>query len=86
MSDDLENRLDAVYGAAGDQERLNAIYDAWAQDYERDLWASGNPYIAMIVGYVVRHVPARHARPRSNRPGGLGMSWSAYLSEPTTTV
>ncbi len=62
MADDFEDRLDAVYDASSDQERLNDIYDNWATDYERHLWASGNPYIAMIVGYVVRHVPDRHAR------------------------
>ena len=46
---------------AADQDRLNSIYDLWAQDYERDLWASGNPYVAMIAGFAVRHIPDRRA-------------------------
>lgn len=62
MGEDIESHLDAVYGASDDQDSLNSIYDGWAQDYERNLWASGNPYIAMIVGYAVRHIPDRQTR------------------------
>jgi 2-polyprenyl-3-methyl-5-hydroxy-6-metoxy-1,4-benzoquinol methylase len=58
----LEDQLDAVYQSGGDRHRQDAVYDQWARDYDRDLWASGNPYIALMAGMVGRHVPNREAR------------------------
>ena len=62
MSDDLENKLDAVYQAGGDRERLDRLYDDWAQEYDQDLWASGNPYIALMAGLAGRYIAERDAR------------------------
>jgi predicted TPR repeat methyltransferase len=57
MTKKLEERLAAVYGAGGDRQRLDDYYDDWSTDYDADLWASGNPYVAIINGLVSRHVP-----------------------------
>ena len=62
MTDDLERKLDAVYQAAGDRERLDGLYDKWAQDYDKDLWSSGNPYLAIMAGLAGRYLPDRNAR------------------------
>lgn len=62
MSEDLEERLDAVYQAGGDREKLDHLYDDWARDYDRDLWATGNPYIALMAGLAGRYIPDRAAR------------------------
>jgi predicted TPR repeat methyltransferase len=62
MTRELENWLDAVYQTGGDRQKLDGLYDDWARDYDRDLWASGNPYIALMAGMVGRHVPDRAAR------------------------
>lgn len=62
MTEKLENRLDAVYQTHGDRDKLDSIYDDWARDYDKDLWASGNPYIALMAGMVGRYVPERNAR------------------------
>ncbi len=62
MSGDLEERLDAVYHSGGDRGKLDTIYDDWARDYDQNLWASGNPYIALMIGMVGRHVPDPRAR------------------------
>ena len=58
----LEEQLDAVYQSGGDRDKQDAVYDQWASDYDRDLWASGNPYIALMTGMVGRHVHAKEAR------------------------
>ena len=55
--EDLETWLERVYQADGDRDRLDALYDEWAENYDRQLWASGNPYIAIAAGFVGRHVP-----------------------------
>jgi ubiquinone/menaquinone biosynthesis C-methylase UbiE len=60
--DDLEDRLDAVYSADGDRGKLDQVYDDWARDYDQTLWASGNPYIALMNGLVGRYVPDTDAR------------------------
>ena len=62
MPPKLEDRLDAVYQAGGDRQTLDGVYDEWARDYDRDLWASGNPYIALMTGLVGRYVADRNAR------------------------
>lgn len=62
MTQDLEERLDAVYQTGGDREELDRIYDDWARDYDQALWASGNPYIALMAGMVGRYVPDKNAR------------------------
>ena len=60
--EDLETWLDRVYQADGDHARLQQLYDEWANDYDRQLWASGNPYIAIATGLVGRHVQDFDAR------------------------
>lgn len=62
MSDKLEKRLDAVYQSGGDREKLDRAYDDWARDYDQDLWASGNPYIALMAGMAGRYIRDRNAR------------------------
>ncbi len=59
---DFKDRLDAVYGAGGDAARLKAVYDDWAEKYDAELWASGNPYVAIICALVGRFVPDPGAR------------------------
>jgi len=60
--EDLETWLERVYRAGGDRGRLDDLYDEWAEDYDRQIWASGNPYIAIAAGFVGRHVPDFDAR------------------------
>ncbi len=60
--EDLETWLQRVYQADGDRDTLDALYDEWARDYDQQLWASGNPYIAIAAGLVGRHVPDFDAR------------------------
>ncbi len=59
---DMKKKLDDVYQAGGDRAKLDGVYDNWAATYDRDLWATGNPYIAMIVGLCGRYIADRHAR------------------------
>ncbi len=59
---DLEVWLERVYAADGDRATLDALYDEWARDYDEQLWASGNPYIAIAAGLVGRHVHDYDAR------------------------
>ena len=54
--EDLETWLERVYQADGDHDQLQELYDEWARDYDQQLWASGNPYIAIATGMVGRHV------------------------------
>lgn len=54
--EDLETWLERVYQADGSHHRLQQLYDEWASDYDQQLWASGNPYIAISTGLVGRHV------------------------------
>jgi len=60
--EDLETWLERVYQADGERSTLDALYDEWAQDYDQQLWASGNPYIAIATGYACRHIPDYGAR------------------------
>ena len=76
MPHDLENRLDAVYQSGGDREKLDRLYDDWARDYDQDLWASGNPYIALMGGMAGRYIPDRNARILD---GGCGTGNMAQL-------
>ena len=57
MPDKLEDWLDAVYQSAGDRHKLDSLYDDWARNYDQDLWASGNPYIALMAGLAGRYIP-----------------------------
>ena len=54
--EDLETWLERVYQADGNHDRLQQLYDEWANDYDQQLWASGNPYIAISTGLIGRHV------------------------------
>jgi 2-polyprenyl-3-methyl-5-hydroxy-6-metoxy-1,4-benzoquinol methylase len=60
--EDLETWLERVYQADGEHGTLAALYDEWAGDYDQQLWASGNPYIAIASGLVGRHLPDYGAR------------------------
>jgi predicted TPR repeat methyltransferase len=55
MTRERERRLAQVYGARGRQE-LEALYDAWAEDYDQDLRDFGYTYPALVAGLVARHV------------------------------
>ena len=59
---DLDTWLERVYQADGKRETLDALYDEWANDYDRQLWASGNPYIAIATGMTGRWVQNYDAR------------------------
>ena len=59
--DELEQWLEKVYASGGDRETLEHLYDEWAKDYDQQLWASGNPYIAVSAGMAGRHIPAYDA-------------------------
>jgi len=76
MARKLEDRLDAAYQAGGDRDKLDQVYDDWARDYDRDLWASGNPYIALMAGFAGRYIPDRNARVLD---GGCGTGNMAEL-------
>lgn len=52
--EDLETWLDRVYQAGGDHHNLETLYDEWANDYDQQIWASGNPYIAIAAGFAGR--------------------------------
>lgn len=54
--EDLETWLDRVYDAGGDRDTLDRLYDEWAGNYDQQIWASGNPYIAVANGLVGRHL------------------------------
>ena len=60
--DDLETWLERVYEADGDHSTLRELYDQWAGDYDRQLWASGNPYIAVAAGFCGRLIRDFDAR------------------------
>lgn len=62
MAETFEERLEEVYQAGGDRDKLDWAYAKWAHGYDQDLWASGNPYIAVIAGLLARHLPDRGAR------------------------
>ena len=59
---DLESWLERVYAAGGDREELDRAYDEWAERYDQDIWASGNPFIAIAAGLFSRHVRDYDAR------------------------
>ena len=54
--EDLETWLERVYQSEGDHQQLQQLYNDWARDYDQQLWASGNPYIAVATGFVGRHI------------------------------
>ena len=60
--EDLETWLERVYQAGGDHRDLETLYDEWAQDYDQQIWASGNPYIAIAAGFAGRLIRDFDAR------------------------
>ena len=60
--DDFETWLQRVYQAGSDRETLDRLYDEWATDYDRQLWSSGNPYLAITAGFVGRQLADFDAR------------------------
>ena len=59
--EEIDTWLKRVYEAGGDRDTLDDAYDEWARDYDRHLWASGNPYLAVAASMVGRHVPSNDA-------------------------
>lgn len=76
MAKELEGWLDDVYQTGGDRNKLDTLYDDWARSYDQDIWASGNPYIALMAGMVGRYVPDTAARILD---GGCGTGNMAHL-------
>ena len=62
MMEDLETWLERVYQADGDHATLETLYDQWARNYDQQIWASGNPYIAVAAGFAGRLLPDFDAR------------------------
>ena len=60
--EDLETWLERVYQADGDHATLETLYDQWARDYDQQIWASGNPYIAVAAGFTGKLLPDFDAR------------------------
>ena len=60
--EDLDTWLDRVYQADGNHAMLDALYDQWAQDYDQQIWASGNPYIAITAGFAGKLIADFDAR------------------------
>ena len=60
--EDLETWLARVYQADGKRDTLDTLYDEWARDYDQQLWASGNPYIAIATGMTGKWVQDYDAR------------------------
>lgn len=60
--EDLETWLERVYQAGGDHRDLATLYDEWARDYDQQIWASGNPYIAVASGFAGRLIRDFDAR------------------------
>lgn len=55
--EDLDTWLERVYQADGDHATLETLYDQWARNYDQQIWASGNPYIAVAAGFTGRLLP-----------------------------
>ncbi len=72
----LEERLDEVYQSGGDRTAQDKAYDDWSKAYDQDIWASGNPYVALIVGLAGRYIPKRDARILD---GGCGTGYLGHL-------
>lgn len=53
----LESWLERVYEAGGDRATLDRLYNEWANNYDRHLWSSGNPYIAISAGMAGKYIP-----------------------------
>ena len=60
--EELEVWLERVYAAGGDRATLDGLYDEWAKDYDRHLWSSGNPYIAIAAGMAGKYIRDYDAR------------------------
>ena len=58
---DIDHWLKQVYDAGGDQATLDRVYDAWANEYDRHLWALGNPFIAIAAAMTTRYLPGNDA-------------------------
>ncbi len=59
---DFEVMLEKVYAAGGDRRTLDSLYDEWARDYDQQLWASGNPYLAIAAGLAGKYIDDFDAR------------------------
>jgi len=60
--EDLETWLERVYQSGGERATLDTLYDQWANHYDQQIWASGNPYIAIAAGFAGRCIPDFDAR------------------------
>ncbi len=61
MTRNIDDKLESVLQAGGVRETLDGVYDDWACDYDRDLWASGTPYFATLAGMASRYVEDKSA-------------------------
>ncbi len=61
MNGDADPWLDKVYGAET-PDQLMGHYDAWAENYEHDLCATGYRLPAVATGLVCRYVADRNAK------------------------
>lgn len=59
--DKVERWLERAYEAGGNRDTLDRLYDEWARDYDRHIWSTGNPYIAIATGMVGRHIQSFEA-------------------------
>ena len=72
--DDFETWLQPVYQAGGDRDTLDRLYDEWAADCDRQLRASGNPYLAIPL--VSSAGSWRISMPISWTPAATPATWS----------
>ncbi len=56
MSIPIKDRLQEVYSADGDRQKLDRAYDDWAKTYDQDLWGTGNPHLVIMAGMACRYV------------------------------
>lgn len=62
MTESFDTRLNAFYRSDSSRAQIDNIYDDWAKDYDRQNWASGNPYIGAMTGLAGRYIEDRNAR------------------------
>lgn len=70
MSSD-HSKLDAVYGAKSAAE-IQRTYDAWAEDYDAEMAASGYRHPTICLALLARHLPAGSA-PVLDAGAGTGL-------------
>lgn len=81
MSGD-RSKLDAVYGAKSAAE-IARTYDAWAEDYDAEMAASGYRHPTICLALLARHLPAGSA-PLLDAGAGTGLvgEWLRIVGYP----